>query len=1339
MPPSELQRKLQRLRARLRGLVLLSGASRVVLAAVGILAGALLLDWATKLDSPGRIIVLAAALGGLGAALWRFLIAPLRLPMGNEELALLVERRFPTLRDRLISTVQLSRAADVAPLSNAMVQALSAETVYETSALDFADVTSGRRPRIWLTAAVVAVAAASAYSMLFPASAAIFVCRFFDPLSSVEWPRRTQLTVLAYDKDGHQLAVEGTRVFVPKGEDLNLLVRAASFSGNLWRPPRRVAVHYRFAAGGGGRRSVPVGEQATYRTCFPGVTEPFTFRASGDDAATETYEVDVRDRPRIEEIRITLRAPPYTGESERVQADGRGAIVALAGSVASIAVRSNKPISPVPGSATLQVNGQPPIPLTFVTADAYADARRRAAEEGSPLPPYDHDPTRLHGSFALRLGQKHYAVSLVDTDGLTNSPPATYRLDVRPDRPPVVKLPEPGASKKVTPRATVPIHVLAQDDYLVCATRFLYQRGQKGPPVTHAFPAPSEPAKKAEQTLEWDLTTLALKEGDIVQVHAEAEDSYTEESDGKTLGPNVGRSKVYRLTVIGEAEMASLLERRQQQLKERLRKLIGRQEAGKATTEHLAQADKADRRRIGLAEREQRKAAASATHIADELKSVLSDMKHNKVGSPVDHERVDGLEKPVRQAGEKDMPDAARRIAKAAQTDDRAEQRQRLADAATRQQQVIDSLRAALTKFDQWHDVDELIREASKLLLTEKKLAERTTALARDLLGKPADALTPAEKGSVQSLSRAQQAARDTMHGLETRMAEVAEKIRAKDPAAAKLVDQALAQAGSEQIRKRMDDAARAIQGARPATALPHQTRAIDSLKKLIETLSRARSPLLARDLRQLQEEVRKRMEAIGKLLENQRRLLTETQVNELRRRLGQLRDQHAATQQATRKAPAGADLSKQAESQKAHAKAAEELGRQLQRVDPPDDGQKKALAKTADAMAKAQQQMANATQSLAQGKRDEATGSQKKADEELEKADSQLADLQSQLAKDKKPSDRLPQRAKEQGETAKATRKAGGEVKKTAEKARKTLPTAGKAIEQASKHADGAARSMDSAKQQLDQAAKPPAPQAEKQAGQHQEQAKEQLEKTLEELAKAHEELDLRRRVQKLFELRKALSELLPRQVAIREATAKLDADTEGGQKPPDHAQTLKMRELADEQADAQKDAQEIIGHLEREDVPVFLYVMRDATRLMAEVHKRLAEQKVDWATQESQREIERDLLQLLEAMKSEAQRLAKKEQQQGGRSGGGAGGQPQPLVAPLHQLKQLRALQLQINKGTRAIEIDRATTGGVRERILRLRAKRLGTRQAELGKLSRTFADVLEKRKEKASLNQQ
>ena len=304
--------------------------------------------------------------------------------------------------------------------------------------------------------------------------------------------------------------------------------------------------------------------------------------------------------------------------------------------------------------------------------------------------------------------------------------------------------------------------------------------------------------------------------------------------------------------------------------------------------------------------------------------------------------------------------------------------------------------------------------------------------------------------------------------------------------------------------------------------------------------------------------------------------------------------------------------------------------------------------------------------------------------------------------------------------------------MKKSAQDAQSMAPTSAKSLENAQQQASRAAEAMSQAKQQLAKAAQAgkPTPKQEGETQKQQQEAVRNLEEARKQLAKTHEQLDLKRREQEIFELEKVLAGILAGQVTVRQATEQLATATEAGRKPFTHAQKLRGQQLVEQQGSLYKQCGDLVIRLQKGNVPVFHYVLADSARMMVDVQKLLRGGDVGWLTQETQRDIERNLTQLLGALKQEGQRLAKARQQR--RPAGGAGGQrpdkPAPLVPPLAQLKQLQALQAIVNEKTRALEVDKRTQLTRRQRLFQRRAQRLAQQQQELGRIAKDFADALE-----------
>ncbi|MGD0896302.1 MAG: hypothetical protein ABR915_00615, partial [Thermoguttaceae bacterium] len=112
--------KLRRLRAALGRRLLADGLAWLLLAVAGAVGVSLCLDYGlhrltlSHATVGQRALIVALCLAGVGWVAARRLLRPLRLAWGEEDLALVVERRHPELSDRLISSLQFGTAPEAA-------------------------------------------------------------------------------------------------------------------------------------------------------------------------------------------------------------------------------------------------------------------------------------------------------------------------------------------------------------------------------------------------------------------------------------------------------------------------------------------------------------------------------------------------------------------------------------------------------------------------------------------------------------------------------------------------------------------------------------------------------------------------------------------------------------------------------------------------------------------------------------------------------------------------------------------------------------------------------------------------------------------------------------------------------------------------------------------------------------------------------------------------------------------------------------------------------------------------------------------------------------------------
>ncbi|HHI68746.1 MAG TPA: hypothetical protein ENJ97_05410, partial [Planctomycetes bacterium] len=119
-----IERELAGLERGLRLRVFLLGLFRAgaILLSLAILL--FLIDRAFTPPLPVRWILLLFSLAFTAWTARRFLVRPLRIPLGPTEMALALERRFPELAQQLVSAVQLGQAPGTEGFSPELVQAL---------------------------------------------------------------------------------------------------------------------------------------------------------------------------------------------------------------------------------------------------------------------------------------------------------------------------------------------------------------------------------------------------------------------------------------------------------------------------------------------------------------------------------------------------------------------------------------------------------------------------------------------------------------------------------------------------------------------------------------------------------------------------------------------------------------------------------------------------------------------------------------------------------------------------------------------------------------------------------------------------------------------------------------------------------------------------------------------------------------------------------------------------------------------------------------------------------------------------------------------------------------
>lgn len=433
----ELLAVLGRVRRQARGVWWATTLVGVVgIAALG-LAAALLIDHLLVLPAIFRALLLLAVVAG---PVWFVRRARRRRPAASdEELALLIERRYPSLDNALINSVQLSRQMPEG--SQDIVAAITEEAYGALRAVRPAAAVS-KRP-LAIVGAVTALAGAvlAGHALTHGPGLATGLHRVLVPFADNTLTRIIEVT----PGEGDYLA----------GEAVEVTVHVAG------RVPTRAELIGTYSDG----QRVRLGMAAASETRPDRLTARLDrlehdlryYIAAGDDRSG-VYELRVHEAPTVQRITQRITPPEYVRQPPR-EASG-GTIRALAGSRVELQIESATPFAK--GTLTLGDGRAIPIEVPGSGPGAMGLAMVPVGSEGEIAGESAGDGGGGGGGGGG--GADRYRIELTHALGFT-SEPVEYDIIAERDRSPRVSIVEPEGDRAVAIDAQVRVRIEASDEY----------------------------------------------------------------------------------------------------------------------------------------------------------------------------------------------------------------------------------------------------------------------------------------------------------------------------------------------------------------------------------------------------------------------------------------------------------------------------------------------------------------------------------------------------------------------------------------------------------------------------------------------------------------------------------------------------------------------------------------------------------------------------------------------------------------------------------------------------------------------------------------------------------
>ena len=707
---ARLRALLARTRRRVRLQMALEFALVAASGAVALGVALVALDYWLRFGLTTRQVLGRAGLAGLLFGLGGLVLARLRAGrLDDIGLALLLDRVRPGTGQQVADVLQLPAQIDDerSGASPALVRLAVHRASDALAAVDWRSHWNARRTLVRLAGLLAVLAVPTAFVLAAPGAARLSWDRWL--LGSTErWPQRTYLSVVGLG--------DGDRLLAPRDEPFVVDVRAdvavrqpakAGFAvpgrgepaGIIaaWDRPPLVpdAVRLRERAADGATRDgvmTAVGA-GLFRQELPPASGSTTFDLRGGDDWLGPIRVERVDRPALAETRVRVRDPGASEGAWR-DADAHQHLIFLPDTQVELTLVATEPVR----------------------------AARVEAHPGAPPSVERLDPKSFVARLTLREALTMEINLVSESTGLA-SKPSFLSLGLLKDRDPRAILRAQGVGGHVTPVATIPLTMAANDDIGLAALRLQVERvvpgEDKAEPVTtkQTVPIPiagdpTRPVPTVEARHDVDLAASPPPIGTALRLQAEAEDR-------STRGAQVGRSGTLHFQVVSPDELFYEILIRQRA--ERAKFLAAYEAAGKLGAT-LA----------GTPSAEDYTAAARSLHggtrqvelIAGRIGDSLAEMKLNQVGSPKSHRLLqDGVIDPILalNAGPAaEFRTTLQALAAGSKAQGDAEKARQLHGA------VLARMKAILDQMSQWESFVDVVNQVAEVIKIQQNVLKAT-------------------------------------------------------------------------------------------------------------------------------------------------------------------------------------------------------------------------------------------------------------------------------------------------------------------------------------------------------------------------------------------------------------------------------------------------------------------------------------------------------------------------------------------------------------------------------------------------------------------------------------
>ena len=704
---TRVTQRLTRMRGRLRSQLVMAGMARLLLTAVAVAAVSFLADWRFELGRPVRILLMGLCACGLVYIAIKEILLPLIADWSIFDIA-------GALDVRRIDAVENAISPKVATLfdrfghvieedfSTQLTNVAAKRSFDALEKLDFENRLNRKHRSRSIVGVIGGLAIPLLAMLVIPyALTSVWFMRWIAA-SDAPWPRSTQIHVVGLD-DG--------RVIVPKGEPREL---SFQITDKKDRDIDRLRLELRFADRKPERLTIVRDAGGRFVHEIAGLRVDAELRVWAGDGRFGPIDVVPVDRPRLVEVRLMHQHPWDDGEQVHDFNRGDGSISLLPRTKAKLLLKANVPVE----SIDCKWSSDKAPHIERIDEQTFAADWEHETDLQAKL--------RLVGKEA-RLESQNRSVS----------------IGLKRDRPPSITMRPEGVKRRVTPSATLPLKMVARDDFGVSQMRLtskleripvIADNDNTEPPSNddsaddpngatddvadlpsgqeHELYGPTSPATERLLDEEYDyaLADLSLAPGDLIRLMAAAKDDCF-------VGVQASESPWVAFDIVKPEELFREILVRQQQLRTRLRKATDAATdlRDKLTTSQFPEAGP-------QASRDQKMLQREVSTIHRGLEETVREMELNELGG----EEALALIKQNVLDRLGDMNSGAMENQKAALNELSKAGGGNQSEAIERQEKIVDEMKQVLKNMAQWDSFVDVVNQLDAVIKLQKVLKEDT-------------------------------------------------------------------------------------------------------------------------------------------------------------------------------------------------------------------------------------------------------------------------------------------------------------------------------------------------------------------------------------------------------------------------------------------------------------------------------------------------------------------------------------------------------------------------------------------------------------------------------------